>query len=70
MILVLMGEYIRKTAKRAYNELSLRIDYNEFKNGNEQTRKTPYLPSNFYNFRHDSKKEKNQKPRSRKRIYQ
>ncbi|VVM19521.1 hypothetical protein BSPWISOXPB_85 [uncultured Gammaproteobacteria bacterium] len=36
----------------------LRIDYNEFKKWQRTNKKTPYLPSNFYNFRRDSKKKK------------
>jgi hypothetical protein len=36
---ILGGEYIRKQPKEPIMNCHLRIDYNEFKNGNEQTRK-------------------------------
>ncbi|VVM22710.1 hypothetical protein BSPWISOXPB_4155 [uncultured Gammaproteobacteria bacterium] len=47
-----------------------KIDYNEFKNGNEQTRKLLIYQAIFTTFDMIAKKKKNQKPRSRKRIYQ
>jgi cell division protein ZapA (FtsZ GTPase activity inhibitor) len=52
------GEYIRKQPKEPIMNCHLRIDYNEFKNGNEQTRKLLIYQAIFTTFDMIAKKKK------------
>ena len=52
------GEYIRKQPKEPIMNCHLRIDYNEFKNGNEQTRKLLIYQAIFTTFDVIAKKKK------------